>query len=594
MKGLRPTFATMLATAAVVPLFVYGAISVYTLREGARQAVFDANVEVAHQVGEQIRRYVSTNLQVFQAVASEVEGAGLSRRRQELVFRNFVLRFPEFREITLFDPAGRQVSSSRAGRASWPPPPPGTPVILGVTMAPVVIDGDSMPTTIVALPISRDGRAAGQLVGQFSIEELWRMVSRVRVGARGAALVLGPGGQILAHGDPDELPAVAKGEHLDTHPVVAALRASGGQDAVVRDYTPPGRPRVLAAGVTIQELGWHVLVERPYQEAISVARRQENQLVATIAVALLVMVLIGSLWARRLIAPIDRLITGTRELAAGHLAERVSVSSAGEIGQLGTAFNTMADRLVELQEDVRRHERHAIFGRIAAGLVHDLSHPFKNVQNNCKLILKMHDDPEYRELFGRTVEREFATVRRVFDDLRNIARPMPLEHFPVDVNALARDVADGIRATAESAGIVFDVRLAPEAPHVMGDVFALARVCRNLLVNAIEASPGGAVTLAVEVQGVRCLVSVKDTGCGIPPERLAGLFEDFTTTKRSGLGLGLAIAHKIVEQLAGTITVTSVVGSGTTFVVSLPVVTTPAAEGNGADEGLTGDERTAG
>ena len=77
----------------------------------------------------------------------------------------------------------------------------------------------------------------------------------------------------------------------------------------------------------------------------------------------------------------------------------------------------MADRLVELQEDIRKQERQAMFGRIAAGLVHDLSHPIQNIGNSCKLIVKMWDDAEYRETFRRMVERELEIVKRVLDDL---------------------------------------------------------------------------------------------------------------------------------------------------------------------------------
>ena len=99
----------------------------------------------------------------------------------------------------------------------------------------------------------------------------------------------------------------------------------------------------------------------------------------------------------------------------------------------------MADSIVQLQEDVRKQERQAMFGRIAAGLVHDLSHPIQNIGNSCKLIQKMFDDVEYRETFKRTVEREMVVVKRVLDDLRNIARPIPLERFPIEVDrSLAR------------------------------------------------------------------------------------------------------------------------------------------------------------
>ena len=110
----------------------------------------------------------------------------------------------------------------------------------------------------------------------------------------------------------------------------------------------------------------------------------------------------------------------------------------------------MADKLVELQEDVRKKERQAMFGRIAIGLVHDLSHPIQNIGNSCKLIVKMFDDLEYRESFKRTVERELAQVKRVLDDLRNVARPLPLERFPLDVNKALAELVESMQTTARS------------------------------------------------------------------------------------------------------------------------------------------------
>jgi signal transduction histidine kinase len=218
-----------------------------------------------------------------------------------------------------------------------------------------------------------------------------------------------------------------------------------------------------------------------------------------------------------------------------------------------------------------------MFGRVAAGLVHDLSHPFKNVQNNCRLVVKMHDDPEYLELFKRTTDREFAQVKRVFEDLRNIARPMPMERFPLDLNRLVSDVAESMRANASAAGLTIDLDLAADTLYVEGDMFALSRVCRNLVMNAIEATaPNGRIAISTASEGGRAVLRVADTGCGIPADRLDTMFEDFNTTKRQGLGLGLAITKKIVDQSEGTITATSVVGAGTTFAVSLARVPAPA------------------
>ena len=124
---------------------------------------------------------------------------------------------------------------------------------------------------------------------------------------------------------------------------------------------------------------------------------------------------------------------------------------------------------------------------------------------------------------------------------------------------------------ATTAGLILSKQLCEETVFVEGDVFALGRVYRNLIVNAIEAtSPGGSVTVSTEDLASHLRISVRDTGLGISRERLAAIFEDFNTTKRRGLGLGLAISRKIVEQLDGTISVDSEVGEGTTFVIKFP------------------------
>ena len=212
-----------------------------------------------------------------------------------------------------------------------------------------------------------------------------------------------------------------------------------------------------------------------------------------------------------------------------------------------------------------------MFGRIAAGLVHDISHPIQNIGNSCKLIIKLFDDYECRQMFKRTVERECAAIRRALEDLRHLARPTSIERFPVDINRSMADAGESMRSLAETAGVSIETRLANEPLYIEGDLFALGRVYRNLILNAIEAtSPGGWITVTTEGHDEQVRITVSDTGLGIPPDRLAAIFEDFKTAKRRGLGLGLAISSKIVEQLAGTISVASEVGKGTTFTLESP------------------------
>jgi len=129
-----------------------------------------------------------------------------------------------------------------------------------------------------------------------------------------------------------------------------------------------------------------------------------------------------------------------------------------------------------------------------------------------------------------------------------------------------------MRPEADRHEIRLDARYAGEPLMIEGDRFALGRVYRNLITNALQATaPGGAVTVTTARDGDRVEITVADTGSGIPPDRLAAIFDDFVTTKRRGLGLGLAISKRIVEQLDGTIVVSSEVGRGTTFTLRFPI-----------------------
>jgi signal transduction histidine kinase len=183
----------------------------------------------------------------------------------------------------------------------------------------------------------------------------------------------------------------------------------------------------------------------------------------------------------------------------------------------------------------------------------------------------MWDDHEYRENFKRTVERELAQVKRVLDDLRNVARPLPLDKFPLDVNKALGELVESMQPTAQSAGLTIETQFVFGPLFIEGDLFALNRVYRNLIMNALQATaPGGNVTVRTLRQNDQAIIEIADTGVGIPAERIETIFDDFVTTKRRGLGLGLAISKKVVEQLEGTIAVTSQVGLGSTFTLRFP------------------------
>jgi signal transduction histidine kinase len=570
VKKISTRFALLMAAAAVMPLLGYGAVSMYSLRTGAQETVVQGNLNVARQVSEQIDLYVRGSVKILKSVAADLQQTGLAPWQKDRILKNYVLEFPEFKELTLIDENGKSTISSRLGKPTVTVPGSESIKIDGTLMSRFSVDNDLLPTAVLAAPVS-DNQSQGWLVGQVNLEELWRMVDRIRVGSQGFALVVTGEGQLIAHGDPDQKSSVARGDSMLSHPLFTALKQSKEDRTASAEYDGT-RGAVLGVAATLPALGWTVLVEQPQSEAFAIPIRLQRQLGIAIALALMAMLTVGYFWGRSFINPILALTRGTRALASGRLDERVVVASTDELGQLGDAFNNMADRLVELQEDVRKKERQATFGRVAVGLVHDISHPIQNIGNSCKLMVKMFDDLEYRESFKRTVEREFDQVKRVLEDLRNLARPKPIEKFPLDLNKALHGVAESMLPSAESSGISFETELVFGPLYIEGDLYALNRVHRNLITNAFQATPPrGRVIIRSMRKDDQAVIEIADTGSGIPPERLGTIFDDFVTTKKQGLGLGLALSKKMVEQLGGTITVVSQVGVGTTFTMRFPV-----------------------
>jgi len=586
IRHITTRFALLLALAAVVPLVAYGLISVLSLHRGTRESVTAGNENVATRAADEVQRYVITNANLLKALAADLQNTGLDARQQDQILKNYVLEFREFKEVTLFAQDGTATVSSRIGKPHISAPDArhdsgeGTrdsgsqthAVILdGVAMSPIRVDEDLLPTATFTIRLLHLNQPAGWLAGEFNLEEMWRMVDRIRIGDHGYAMIVAPGGELIAHGDPDKKSLVARAHNMAAHPLVAASRAAAEAEPVSLEYTDEDGRRDLGVAARIAPLGWTVIVEQPTAEAYANAAVLQRQLVVAISLALLAMVAVGYLFGRSFISPILVLQRGTHELSAGNLNTRVKIDSRDEFGELGDAFNTMAGRLAELQEDVKKKERQAMFGRVAAGIVHDLLHPIQNVGNNTRLLMRTDLDPETRQDCGRIVDRELGTIRRFLDDLHNIVKPKPIEHYAMDINIAVAEVVESMRPEGDRNGVAVEAHCATGALVIDGDRFALGRVFRNLITNAIQATEsGGRVTIVTSRIGDRVEVSVTDTGTGIPADRLSAIFDEFVTTKRRGLGLGLAITKRIVEQLDGTILVRSEVGRGTAFALSFP------------------------
>jgi signal transduction histidine kinase len=230
-----------------------------------------------------------------------------------------------------------------------------------------------------------------------------------------------------------------------------------------------------------------------------------------------------------------------------------------------------------MEQRAEHFQRLAAFGRLAAGIVHELNNPLVAVVTYSDHLLERRRgrdlDPGDAEKLRR-IRDAGERIQRLARDLITYARPSADRPEPLDLGVLLDQVARMCDPALRDARARVRLELAP-APTILGGRAGLLQVFVNLVTNAAQALPpeGGTVTLALGQEGDELVARVADDGKGMPPDVRARVFEPFFSTKEGGrgVGLGLSIVHGIVTRHGGTITVASEPGQGTVFTVRLPL-----------------------
>jgi two-component system NtrC family sensor kinase len=231
-----------------------------------------------------------------------------------------------------------------------------------------------------------------------------------------------------------------------------------------------------------------------------------------------------------------------------------------------------------LQQEVIQQEKMAAIGMLAGGVAHEINNPLGGILAFTQLLLRGEGKDENSELHRDLKEIENAAIRckRIVADLLDFSRiSKERERCTFDVNLLLEKVLPFISSEIRSLNVKLKLDVAGDLPRVQGVPDRMQQVFLNLMTNACHAMPKGG-TLSVKTganeDGDRVVVSVSDTGEGIPEDVLDKIFDPFFTTKKpgKGTGLGLSISYRIVKEHEGSIEVESKPGEGTAFTVSLP------------------------
>jgi len=238
--------------------------------------------------------------------------------------------------------------------------------------------------------------------------------------------------------------------------------------------------------------------------------------------------------------------------------------------------------LNRLEIQLRRADKLAALGTLAAGVAHEVKNPLHALSLNLHLLVKelAAPQPSQSEVgsYVEILQSEIDRIHRIVENFLRFSRPSLPEMKPLDLNALVERALSLVAFDAADHRVTIETAFDPRLDSVPGDEGQLAQVVLNLVINALQAMPsGGVLGIATRRDPEWAELAVTDTGEGIPRERLPQVFDPYFTTRPGGVGLGLPIAHRIIEGHHGMIDVESQAGTGTRVVVRLPLAGGPAA-----------------
>lgn len=302
--------------------------------------------------------------------------------------------------------------------------------------------------------------------------------------------------------------------------------------------------------------------------------RRNAFLFGAYALAMLISLVAGSIFANQISSPLRRLQQATRQIASGDLSLNIQSHRTDEFGELERAFERMTSEMKRAQEEMLRAQRELAWKEMAKQVAHEIKNPLTPMKLSVQHLRQAYKDrvSDFESLFHRiseTLLEQIEALNRIASEFSQFAR-MPARMLePLDVHAVLRDT---VSLFQQYHNVVFQWRLEAKDAIVSADREELRRAFMNLFQNAVQAmNKEGEVSTTTTSSGESLEITIADSGQGVPEDVRRRLFEPNFSTKTDGMGMGLAIVKKTIDELGGTIEIRSEVGKGTAVIIRLPL-----------------------
>ena len=592
----------LLTLGVAVPLMLVGVLGLRLMWNLSREQLDDSVKQQAELAAVAFERWVDAQRQPLTTLAElsateDVRSPAFAEHLRATVStrRNWI-------DLRVVDSSGRPLITQPAGRDELPSAL--TDFLLEEMRRRdswvVVTDrtrDEARPVFAIAAPRVEGGAVIARVDG-VAMHELFR---DIELSTRSVIAVFDGERRVLYRRQTQETPVDSQ---VSGEPLFASL---GEKRAAVVEVESPydGVRRVYGlahAGAT----EFVVIVGLPSAALYEPAQRQFTRYGFFSLLALVCAIVAALLIERGIARPVRRLRDAAQQLGAGDLTARSPITGDGEIGELGTAFNRMAEQIAEREERLTELDR--LKSEFVSSVSHELRTPLTTIKTLTRVLQRggqtASEQEEYLDTIAAECDRQIDLVLNLLDLTRIEAGAYKVSLAEVYPAQLVSNCVAVEQHTAHARGHRLVADLPAELPRVLTDQGALRRVLCSLIENAVKYTPdGGQITVSARANGAgEVALTVTDNGCGVAQEDMPRVFEKFfrgrpdsgaATSDESGdnsrefveapgIGLGLYLGRNIVAQLGGRITVEGATGGGTTFTVYVPVWHSEAqADGQG-------------
>jgi two-component system, NtrC family, sensor histidine kinase HydH len=485
-------------------------------------------------------------------------------------------------ELRVTDPAGRIVAASDPSAIGRTDPP-----VAGASTAPPAeslrgpfrrAGGSALELSVPVPDPDRNGDFLGRLTALYDWAHQTGALGQIRQDLREMSLeadiVITDGSGVVIGG------AVEPGTRA---PIGRDLRAAGwtalddarGRASSGFAVEPAARALVGYSRVPGAAPAWTILVMQPLSKALQPVRAMTVRLGIGLAAALALALGLAIVLANRVARPLRELTRATREISSGEpAAVPITTRSRDEVGQLTAAFNQMSVDLRRAQSEVLEAAKFAFVGELAAGIAHQVRTTLGVLRSSAEILQPSLGarDAEAAELIQIMLD-EIEHLDGVVTQLLDLGRPRQLTIDRISLRDVLFRAADFAEPQARAKSVTIR-RVGGEAALALCDEGQMYEVALNLIVNAVQVVPiGGEVALIMlpKSGGGFAGFEVRDNGPGIPEDIRQKIFMPFFTRREGGIGLGLTVVRRVIQEHKGKLSVESIVGTGSVFRVELPV-----------------------